>query len=230
MNILTTKTMNDILEQIALCVENGKINQKSPYPPSMKGQLGADELTLQALEEGVAPADFLSKGLIVGMGRIGVKFRENKVFVPQVLMSAKAMSGAMTHLKKYFLDGSVKRKGKIIIGTVEGDLHDIGKNLVSMIAEGNGYEVIDLGVDVPAEKFIEAIKMNPGAFVGMSALLTTTMANMEKINKIIKSEFPEVITCVGGAPLNNEFAKKIGADYYTDEPQALVEILDKLVA
>lgn len=230
MNILTTKTMNDILEQIALCVENGKINQKSPYPPNMKGQLGADELTLQALEEGVAPADVLSKGLIVGMGRIGVKFRENKVFVPQVLMSAKAMSGAMAHLKKYFLDGSVKRKGKIIIGTVEGDLHDIGKNLVSMIAEGNGYEVIDLGVDVPAEKFIEAIKMNPGAFVGMSALLTTTMANMEKINKIIKSEYPEVITCVGGAPLNNEFAKKIGADYYTDEPQALVEILDKLVA
>ena len=222
--------MNDILEQIALCVENGKINQKSPYPPSMKGQLGADELTLQALEEGGAPADVLSKGLIVGMGRIGVKFRENKVFVPQVLMSAKAMSGAMAHLKKYFMDGSVKRKGKLIIGTVEGDLHDIGKNLVSMIAEGNGYEVIDLGVDVPAEKFIEAIKVNPGAFVGMSALLTTTMANMEKINKQIKSEFPEVITCVGGAPLNNEFAQKIGADYYTDEPQALVEILDTLVA
>lgn len=211
-------------------MENGKINQKSPYPPSMKGQLGADELTLQALEEGVAPADVLSKGLIVGMGRIGVKFRENKVFVPQVLMSAKAMSGAMAHLKKYFMDGSVKRKGKLIIGTVEGDLHDIGKNLVSMIAEGNGYEVIDLGVDVPAEKFIDAIKVNPGAFVGMSALLTTTMANMEKINKQIKSEFPEVITCVGGAPLNNEFAQKIGADYYTDEPQALVEILDKLVA
>lgn len=222
--------MNDILEQIALCVENGKINQKSPYPPSMKGQLGADELTMQALEEGVAPTDVLSKGLIVGMGRIGVKFRENKVFVPQVLMSAKAMSGAMAHLKKYFMDGSVKRKGKLIIGTVEGDLHDIGKNLVSMIAEGNGYEVIDLGVDVPAEKFIDAIKMNPGAFVGMSALLTTTMANMEKINKQIKSEFPEVITCVGGTPLNNEFAQKIGADYYTDEPQALVEILDKLVA
>lgn len=222
--------MNDILEQIALCVENGKINQKSPYPPSMKGQLGADELTMQALEEGVAPTDVLSKGLIVGMGRIGVKFRENKVFVPQVLMSAKAMSGVMAHLKKYFMDGSVKRKGKLIIGTVEGDLHDIGKNLVSMIAEGNGYEVIDLGVDVPAEKFIDAIKVNPGAFVGMSALLTTTMANMEKINKQIKSEFPEVITCVGGAPLNNEFAQKIGADYYTDEPQALVEILDKLVA
>lgn len=222
--------MNDILEQIALCVENGKINLKSPYPPAMKGQLGADELTIQALDDGISPTDVLSKGLIVGMARIGVKFRENKVFVPQVLMSAKAMNGAMAHLKKYFLDGSVKRKGKLIIGTVEGDLHDIGKNLVSMIAEGNGYEVIDLGVDVSADKFIEAIKMNPGAFVGMSALLTTTMANMEKINRMIKSQYPDVITCVGGAPLNNEFAKKIGADYYTDEPQALVEILDQLVA
>lgn len=222
--------MNDILEQIALCVENGKINLKSPYPPAMKGQPGADELTIQALDDGISPTDVLSKGLIVGMARIGVKFRENKVFVPQVLMSAKAMNGAMAHLKKYFLDGSVKRKGKLIIGTVEGDLHDIGKNLVSMIAEGNGYEVIDLGVDVSADKFIEAIKMNPGAFVGMSALLTTTMANMEKINRMIKSQYPDVITCVGGAPLNNEFAKKIGADYYTDEPQALVEILDQLVA
>lgn len=221
--------MSEILEQIALCVENGKINQKSPYPPTMKGQLGADELTLQALEEGVNPSDVLSKGLIVGMGRIGVKFREGKVFVPQVLMSAKAMNGAMTHLKKYFIDGSVQRKGKLIIGTVEGDLHDIGKSLVCMIAEGNGYEVIDLGVDVPAEKFIEAIKLHPGAFVGMSALLTTTMANMEKINKQIKAEFPETITCVGGAPLNNEFAQQIGADYYTDEPQALVDIFDKLV-
>lgn len=222
--------MNDILEQIALCVENGKINQKSPYPPSMKGQPGADELTLQALQEGIPPVDVLSQGLIVGMGRVGVKFRENQVFIPQVLMSAKAMNGAMGHLKPYFVDGSVSRKGKLILGTVEGDLHDIGKNLVGMIAEGNGYEVIDLGVDVTAEKFIEAIRQHPGAFVGMSALLTTTMANMEKINRRIKAEFPEVITCVGGAPLNKEFAQQIGVDYYADEPQALIEILDKLVA
>ena len=222
--------MENILEQIALCVENGKINLASPYPPNMKDQPGADELTAQALEEGISPSDILSKGLIIGMGRIGVKFRENKVFVPQVLMSAKAMNGAMNHLKKYFVDGTVVRKGKLIIGTVEGDLHDIGKNLVGMIAEGNGYEVIDLGVDVTSEKFIEAIKINPGAFVGMSALLTTTMVNMEKINSDIKAAFPNVITCVGGAPLNNDFAKKIGADYYTDEPQALIDILDSLVA
>lgn len=222
--------MGNILEQIALCVENGKINLASPYPPAMKGQSGTDELTRQALEEGISPSDILSEGLITGMGRIGVKFRENKVFVPQVLMSAKAMNAGMLHLKKYFIDGSVRRKGKLIMGTVEGDLHDIGKNLVCMIAEGNGYEIIDLGVDVTADKYLLAIKDNPGAFVGMSALLTTTMVNMEKINREIKNAFPDVITCVGGAPLNNEFAKKIGADYYTNEPQALVDILDSLVA
>lgn len=222
--------MDSILEQIATCVENGKINRDSPYPPSMKGQLGADELTLEALEAGISPSEILSQGLIVGMSRIGVRFRENKVFVPQVLMSAKAMHGAINHLKPYFADGTVKRKGKLIIGTVEGDLHDIGKNLVSMIAEGNGYQVIDLGVDVSAQSFIDAIREHPGAFVGMSALLTTTMANMEIINKTIKMEFPNVITCVGGAPLNSEFAKEIGADYYSGEPQALVDILDQLIA
>lgn len=222
--------MENILEQIALCVENGKINLNAPYPPAMKGFPGADELTIQALEKGITPSDVLSQGLIAGMGRIGVKFRENKVFVPQVLMSAKAMNAAMSHLKKYFIDGSVQRKGKLIIGTVEGDLHDIGKNLVAMIAEGNGYEIIDLGVDVTADKFLLAIQENPEAFVGMSALLTTTMANMEKINQTIKTTFPNIITCVGGAPLNGAFAKKIGADYYTDEPQALVDILDRLIA
>ncbi len=222
--------MNNILEKIAECVEFGKINLNSPYPPNMKGQPGADELTVEALNAGIAPVDILTKGLIEGMGKVGVKFRENKVFVPQVLMSAKAMSGAMSHLKKFFNDGSVQRKGQFIIGTVEGDLHDIGKNLVSMIVEGNGYEVIDLGVDVSAEKFINAIKEHPKAYVGMSALLTTTMVNMEKINKAIKAEFPKTVTCVGGAPLNGEFAQKIGADYYASEPQALVDILNRLVA
>ena len=220
--------MENILEQIALCVERGKINQTSPYPPDMKGLPGADELTVEALETGISPDDILSNGLIAGMSKIGVKFKNNEVFVPQVLLSAKAMSGAVVHLKKYFNDGSIQRKGKIIIGTVEGDLHDIGKNLVGMIVEGNGYEVIDLGVDVSADKFAEAIKQHPGAYVAMSALLTTTMVNMEKINKSIKVEFPDIITFVGGAPLNSEFAKKIDADYYTSEPQAMVEILDGL--
>ena len=164
------------------------------------------------------------------MNNIGVKFKENKVFVPQVLMSAKAMSGGMQHLKRYFNDGSVKRKGKLIIGTVKGDLHDIGKNLVCMMVEGNGYEIIDLGVDVTEEKFVDAVRENPDAFVGMSALLTTTMVNMESINTAIKAEFPQVKTFIGGAPVSSDFAQKIGVDYYTEEPQRLVEILNQLTS
>ncbi|MEY8607961.1 corrinoid protein [Parabacteroides segnis] len=222
--------MENTLERIALCVEVGKINAKTPYPPTMKGEDGADELTLKALEQGYSPNDILTKGLIVGMNNIGVKFKENKVFVPQVLMSAKAMSGGMQHLKRYFNDGSVKRKGKLIIGTVKGDLHDIGKNLVCMMVEGNGYEIIDLGVDVTEENFVDAVRENPDAFVGMSALLTTTMVNMESINTAIKTEFPQVKTFIGGAPVSSEFAKKIGADYYTEEPQRLVEILNQLTS
>ena len=196
----------------------------------MKGEDGADELTQKALEQGYSPNDILTKGLIVGMNNIGVKFKENKVFVPQVLMSAKAMSGGMQHLKRYFNDGSVKRKGKLIIGTVKGDLHDIGKNLVCMMVEGNGYEIIDLGVDVTEEKFVDAVRENPDAFVGMSALLTTTMVNMESINTAIKAEFPQVKTFIGGAPVSSDFAQKIGADYYTEEPQRLVEILNQFTS
>ena len=222
--------MENTLERIALCVEVGKINAKTPYPPAMKGEDGADELTLKALEQGYSPNDILTKGLIVGMNNIGVKFKENKVFVPQVLMSAKAMSGGMQHLKRYFNDGSVKRKGKLIIGTVKGDLHDIGKNRVCMMVEGNGYEIIDLGVDVTEEKFVDAVRENPDAFVGMSALLTTTMVNMESINTAIKTEFPQVKTFIGGAPVSSDFAQKIGADYYTEEPQRLVEILNQLTS
>lgn len=222
--------MEDLLNRIAICVEYGKINEKTPYPSTMKGQPGADELTLQALNEGVDPSVILQKGLIVGMERIGVKFKANQVFVPQVLMSAKAMGTAMNHLKKFFNDGSVQRKGTVIIGTVEGDLHDIGKNLVSMMVEGNGYEVIDLGVDVKAEKFLEAFELHPDAVVCMSALLTTTMTNMEHINALLKEKNPSVKTFIGGAPVTAEFAKQIGVDYYTDGPQELVEILNELYA
>lgn len=222
--------MNELLERIAKCVEVGKINEKTPYPPTMKGQPGADELTLQALNEGIAPATVLQEGLIVGMERIGVKFKANQVFVPQVLMSAKAMGTAMSHLKKFFNDGSVQRRGVVIIGTVEGDLHDIGKNLVAMMVEGNGYEVIDLGVDVKAEVFADTLEKHSEAFVCMSALLTTTMTNMEKINRLIKERHPETKTFIGGAPVTADFARQIGVDYYTDGPQELVEILNRLSA
>jgi methanogenic corrinoid protein MtbC1 len=222
--------MSELLSKLAECVEFGKINMASPYPPQMKGLDGADEITRKALEEGIAPQDILSKGLMPGMERIGIKFRENKVFVPQVLMSAKAMSTAMLHLKPHFLSGAAKQKGTFIIGTVLGDLHDIGKNLVSMMVEGNGYKVIDLGTDVNSEKFIVAIKENPDAVVGLSALLTTTMVNMEKITKDIKGAIPGTLVTIGGAPVNNDFCMKIGADYYSPDPQGVVEFLNSRIA
>lgn len=222
--------MSELLEKIATCIEMGKINQASPYPPTMKGQDGADELAKQAIEEGIAPGDILSQGLMIGMEKVGVKFRENKVFVPQVLMSAKAMSAAMIHLKPFFSSGEAVRKGIFIIGTVEGDLHDIGKNLVAMMVEGNGYEVIDLGTDVKAEKFIEEAEKHPGSIIGLSALLTTTMTNMEKITKAVKEKNPNLKICIGGAPVNQDFCSKIGADCYNADPQGLVEYLNSLSA
>jgi methanogenic corrinoid protein MtbC1 len=146
--------MDELFKSIAHCIEFGKINNASPYPPDMKGQDGADELTKKALEEGALAETILTNAMIPGMERVGIKFRENKVFVPQVLMSAKAMSAAMVHLKPFFTSGAAKRKGTFIIGTVQGDLHDIGKSLVAMMVEGNGYEVIDLGVDVNQRSFL----------------------------------------------------------------------------
>ena len=222
--------MNELLNKLAECIEFGKINKAAPFPPQMKGQDGADEITLQALEAGIGPQDILSKGLMVGMEKVGVKFRENKVFVPQVLMSAKAMSTSMVHLKPFFASGEAKQKGTFIIGTVLGDLHDIGKNLVAMMVEGNGYKVIDLGTDVSSDKFLQAINENPGAVVGLSALLTTTMANMEKITREIKEVAPETLVAVGGAPVNDDFCKKIGADAYSPDPQGVVEFLNAKIA
>jgi methanogenic corrinoid protein MtbC1 len=220
--------MSEILEKIAFCIEQGKINIQSPYPPSMKGQEGADEHTRNALEQGLDVNQILMNGFIPGMERVGKKFRENIIFVPQVLMSAKAMSVAMAHLKPYFASGQIKTKGTFVIGTVMGDLHDIGKNLVAMILEGNGWKVVDLGTDVSAEKFLEAIKQHPGSVVGLSALLTTTMANMQHIVERIKAENPLTTIAIGGAPVNQEFCNKIGADIYSSDPQGLVESLHRV--
>ena len=222
--------MNELLSQLAECIEFGKVNKASPYPPQMKDKDGADEITRQALDSGIKAQDILTNGLMPGMEKVGVKFRENKVFVPQVLMSAKAMGTAMVHLKPFFASGEAKQKGTFIIGTVLGDLHDIGKNLVAMMVEGSGYKVIDLGVDVSAEKFIEAIKEHPEAVVGLSALLTTTMVSMEKITKEIKEAAPTTLIAIGGAPLNEDFCKKIGADNYSADPQGVVEFLNSKIA
>ncbi len=218
--------MNELLESWTRCVERGKVNLKSPHPPDMRGQEGADELARRALDDGVPPKEILSNALIVGMQRVGVRFRNKEIFVPDVLMSAKAMAAAMEHLRPFFKSDALKHKGTVVVGTVAGDLHDIGKKLVAMIVEGAGWEVVDLGVDVNAERFLKAVDEHPGCAVGLSALLTTTMVNMEGIVRTIKSKHPETKVIVGGAPLTQDFADKIGADAYSPDPQGAVEFLN----
>jgi len=220
--------MNTILEKLLECVELGKVNLATPFPPQMKGQPGADEYTQEALKEGVSPVDILNQALIPAMERVGQKFTEHKIFVPQMLISAKAMNASMQHLKPYFQTGEVKRKGTFIVGTILGDLHDIGKNLVAMMIEGAGWEVIDLGVDVKAEAFTTAVRQHPGAIVGISALLTTTMSNMQPVVKAIKEISPATKVILGGAPLSSEFAQSIGADAYARDPQEGAKLLDML--
>ncbi|MFA5046315.1 MAG: corrinoid protein [Paludibacter sp.] len=220
----------ELLEKLSECVEFGKINLASPYPPQMKGLPGADEITKEALEAGVTPTEILNDALITAMNKVGQKFSENKIFVPQMLLSAKAMSASMMHLKPFFANGSVKRKGTFILGTVYGDLHDIGKNLFGMMVEGAGWEVIDLGIDVKIEKFVEAVQQNPNAVVGISALLTTTMVHMKPVIDAIRIAVPETKIIVGGAPLSAEFASSIGADGYGKNPQEGIMWLDKISA
>ena len=222
--------MNDILKKISRCVETGKTDRNSPYPPDMKGQEGADELTKQALDEGIRPDDILENALIPAMAEVGDRFSRKEIFVPQMLMAAKAMNSAMKHLKPFFQSGETRRKGKFIIGTVSGDLHDIGKNLVAMMIEGGGWEIIDLGVDVGTEKFLKAIEENPGAVIGLSALLTTTMENMKKTVDSIKEKHSGTKILVGGAPVTREYCEKIGADFYSPDPQGAVNYLKQLAS
>ena len=221
--------MESILSKLGECVEFGKINQASPYPPTMKGLPGADEITKEALENGIQPQSILNEALIPAMDRVGNKFTEGKIFVPQMLLSAKAMNEAMKHLKPFFQNGEIKRKGTFIIGTVTGDLHDIGKNLTGMMIEGAGWEVIDLGVDVGADKYISALDQHPNAVCGMSALLTTTMSNMETIIASIREKHPGAKVIVGGAPLNAKFAAEIGADAYGAVPQDDINWLNSII-
>jgi 5-methyltetrahydrofolate--homocysteine methyltransferase len=220
--------VSEILKRIALCVERGKVDTQSFHPPEMEGQDGTDELTRKALETGISPNDILTKGLIAGMQRAGEKFRDNTIYLPDVLMSAKSMSISMKHLSPFFNSGVIKHKGKIVMGTVAGDLHDIGKKIVAMFFEGGGWKIIDLGVDVSAEKFIHAIKEHRPFAVGLSALLTTTMISMESIAKEIKTEIPDAKVIIGGAPVTQDFADRIGADAYSSGPQDALDYLNAI--
>jgi 5-methyltetrahydrofolate--homocysteine methyltransferase len=190
-----------------------------------------DELTSKALESGIGALEVMDYGLIAGMGIVGIKFRENFVFVPEVLACARAMKAGMAHIEPILSASGIDPMGKVIMGTVKGDLHDIGKNLCIMMLRGAGFEVIDLGVDTSSDRFIEAVEEHKAPLMGMSALLTTTMPNMGKtIEAFIDADLrDQVKIIVGGAPVTQEFADDMGADGYGKDAMACVALAKQLL-
>ncbi len=188
------------------------------------------EITRTALNEGTAAESILNDGLIAGMGIIGERFKKNEVYIPEVLIAARAMKMAMEILEPELVKAGVEPVGKFLIGTAQGDLHDIGKNLVAMMLKGAGFEVIDLGVDIKPEKFVEQAKATGVQLIGMSALLTTTMPAMEKTIKALKDAGVSAKIMIGGAPVTQGYADKIGADGYSADAASAVDLAKSLVA
>ncbi|MBL7139764.1 MAG: corrinoid protein [Planctomycetes bacterium] len=188
------------------------------------------QATQQALDEGVAPGTILNDGLIAGMSSIGAKFRNNEVFIPEVLIAARAMAGAMDILEPKLVETGVQPRGKVVIGTVKQDLHDIGKNLVAMMLKGGGFRVTDLGVDVAPARFVEAAKNEQTQILALSALLTTTMPNMKEVIQAVRAGgLDGVKIIIGGAPVTQAFADEIGADGYAPDAGSAVDLAMDMV-
>ena len=192
----------------------------------------AEEVTQAALEANVNPSDLLTKYMIPAMDEVGSRFECNEYFVPELLIAARAMKTALALLTPKLAEAGAEPVGRVAIGTVQGDLHDIGKNLVASMLEGGGFEVVDLGVDVPPEQFVEAAKEKDGTIVALSALLTTTMTMMKAVIEALEAaglrDKTKVI--IGGAPITQQYADEIGADGYSDNASAAVGLARKLVA
>jgi len=210
--------MEALMNEIAQALYNGEAEKVA-------------ELTRKALEEGLSPEEILNKGLIAGMDRVGRDFRDGILFVPEVLIAAQAMKAGMQILRPLLTESAISGLGTFVIGTVKGDLHDIGKNLVAMMMEGAGFKVVDLGVDTPPEKFIEAIKNHKPQLLGMSALLTTTMVEMKRVIEALREAGlrDKVKVMVGGAPVTQEYADEIGADGYAPNASLAVEKAKELL-
>ena len=189
------------------------------------------QLTQKGVQEGLLPLEILNKGLIAGMEVVGRNFKEGEIYVPDVLIAARAMRAGMDILRPLLAESDVPSTGKVILGTVQGDLHDIGKNLVGIMMEGAGFEVIDLGADVSADKFVAAVKEHRPKIVGMSALLTVTMVGMKSVLDSIESQGlrQDVIALVGGAPVTQKFADEIGADGYAHDAVSAVSKVKELL-
>lgn len=210
--------MMDILKEIVQYLQQGNDENVSA-------------LTGQAIEEKIPAKEILDNGLIKGMNIIGEKYKAHEIFLPDVLLAAKAMYAGMDLLKPLFINECIPNIGKVVIGSVQGDLHDIGKNLVGIMLRGVGFEVIDLGNNVPPEKFIETAKKENTGVIGMSALLTTTMPVMKRVVDLLKDEglSGRIKTIIGGAPVSEEFAREIGADAYGYDSIQAVECVKKLI-
>jgi methylmalonyl-CoA mutase cobalamin-binding domain/chain len=189
-----------------------------------------EKLVTQALAEGIPTARILNEGLITGMERLGVLFKNNEVFIPEVLVAARAMNAGLAKLEPYLVRDGIQPKGAVVIGTVKGDLHDIGKNLVAMMLKGSGYKIIDLGIDVSAEKFAAAAKEHGANIVALSALLTTTMIQMKNIVEAVRATGLGIPVIIGGAPVTKEYADEIKAQGYAPDAASAVEEVGKLLA
>ncbi|MGB7295841.1 MAG: corrinoid protein [Candidatus Aminicenantales bacterium] len=189
-----------------------------------------DKLVDQALASGQSAAIILNEGLIVGMDRLGIMFKNNEVFIPEVLVAARAMNAGMAKLESLLVKEGVQPKGAVVIGTVKGDLHDIGKNIVAMMLKGAGYRIIDLGIDVSAERFVAAARENQANIVALSALLTTTMIGMKAIVEAVKGFGLDIPVIIGGAPLTRDYAVEIKAAGYAPDAASAVEEVGKLLA
>ena len=197
------------------------------------GQLDrVKQLTQQAIDSGNDPVEIINQGLIPGMSVVGARFKSGQMYVPEVLMSARAMNAGMEMVKPLILSGDIPSAGKVVIGTVKGDLHDIGKNLVGMMLESAGFTVINVGVDAGPEKFVQAVKDHNPDVVGMSALLTTTMLSMKDTIELLKEEGlrDKVKVMIGGAPISKDFSDEIGADGFAPDAGSATDLCRKLLA
>lgn len=202
------------------------------YDAIVAGKLEpAVEVTKEAIAEGVEPQVIINDYMVKAMGEVGQRFQDGKAFVPQLLMAGRAMKGALELLKPLLKGNASATLGKVVIGTVKGDLHDIGKNLVASMLEGCGFEVINIGIDVPCEKFVEAVKSNDADILCMSALLTTTMTYMPEVIKAVEAAGirDKIKIMVGGAPVSQGFATEIGADGYSDNANSAVAVAKQLI-
>ncbi|MBI4427965.1 MAG: corrinoid protein [Ignavibacteriales bacterium] len=208
----------EILEQISTNLQEG-------YAERVK------KLTVEALEARIPPQTILTEGLIAGMDVVGKKFKNNEMFLPEVLTVARAMKMSMEVLKPHLAAANVKSRGKILLGTVKGDIHDIGKNLVGIMLQGAGFDVVDLGTDVSKEKFVEAIRREQPDIIGLSALLTTTMMNMKQVVEFLDAQQVRnnVKVIVGGAPISKNFASEIKADGYARDAASAVDVVKSLL-